>query len=55
MFVIDDISIVAANGTLNTANGFYNWCDASPEDFKVHENETCVNTTTIHWDPNQTR
>ncbi len=55
MFVIDDISIVAADGTLGTANGFYNWCDARPEDFKVHGNEVCNNQTQIHWDPTQVR
>lgn len=55
MFIIDDISIVAADGTPNTENGFYNWCDGRPEDFKVHEDTGCGNTTTIHWDPNQTR
>ena len=55
MFVIDDISIVAANGTPNTANGFYNWCNARPEDFKVHGNEACSNLTEIHWDPTQVR
>lgn len=55
MFVIDDISIVAADGTLGTANGFYNWCNARPEDFKVHDNEVCNNLTEIHWDPTQVR
>ncbi len=55
MFVIDDISIVAADGTLNTTNGFYNWCNARPEDFKVHGNEACNNLTEIHWDPTQVR
>ncbi len=55
MFVIDDISIVAADGTLGTANGFYNWCNARPEDFKAHGNEVCNNTTEIHWDPTQVR
>jgi len=55
MFVIDDISIVAADGTLGTANGFYNWCNARPEDFKVHGNEACSNLTEIHWDPTQVR
>jgi hypothetical protein len=55
MFVIDDISIVAADGTLDTANGFYNWCNARPEDFKVHEDEDCDNLTEIHWDPTQVR
>jgi hypothetical protein len=55
MFIIDDISIVAANGTLNTENGFYNWCDGNPEDFKVHDNGTCLNLTGVHWDSNQTR
>ena len=55
MFVIDDISIVAADGTLGTANGFYNWCNARPEDFKVHGNEACNNLTEIHWDPTQVR
>jgi hypothetical protein len=55
MFVIDDISIVAADGTLNTANGFYNWCNGNPEDFKVHDDEACRSYTEIHWDPEQTR
>lgn len=55
MFVIDDISIVAANGTPNTANGFYNWCNGRPEDFKVHDDEICNNLTEIHWDPTQVR
>ncbi len=55
MFVIDDISIVAADGTLGTANGFYNWCNARPEDLKVHGNEACNNQTEIHWDPTQVR
>ena len=55
MFVIDDISIVAAEGTLNTTNGFYTWCNARPEDFKVHGNEACNNLTEIHWDPTQVR
>jgi hypothetical protein len=55
MFVIDDISIVAADGTLNTANGFYNWCNGNNEDFKVHEDEACRSYTEIHWDPDQTR
>ena len=55
MFVIDDISIVAADGTLGTTNGFYNWCNARPEDFKVHGNEACNNLTEIHWDPTQVR
>jgi hypothetical protein len=55
MFIIDDISIVAANGTQDTENGFYNWCDGAPEDFKVHEDEECDNTTQIHWDPNAIR
>ncbi len=54
MFIIDDISIVAADGTLNTENGFYNWCNGTREDFKVHEG-ACANLTTIHWDPNETR
>ncbi len=55
MFVIDDISIVAADGTPNTSNGFFNWCNGSPEDFKVHSGEKCANTTKIHWDSQQTR
>ncbi|MFO7664310.1 MAG: hypothetical protein R6X18_17195 [Chloroflexota bacterium] len=55
MFVIDDISIVAADGTLNTTNGFYNWCNGNNEDFKVHEDEACRSYTEIHWDPDQTR
>lgn len=55
MFIVDDISIVAANGTTDTVNGFYNWCDGRPEDFKVHDGETCNNTTTIRWDPNALR
>ncbi len=55
MFVIDDISIVAADGTLDTANGFYNWCNGRPEDFKVHDDEICNNLTEIHWDPTQVR
>jgi hypothetical protein len=55
MFVIDDISIVAANGTTGTANGFFNWCNASPDDIKVHGNEACNNLTEVHWDPTQTR
>jgi len=55
MFVVDDISIVAADGTLGTANGFFNWCNARPEDFKVHGSEVCNNLTEIHWDPTQVR
>jgi hypothetical protein len=55
MFIIDDISIVAADGTLNTENGFYNWCNGSPEDFKWHEDGTCLNLSEVHWDPNQVR
>lgn len=55
MFIIDDISIVAADGTLNTENGFYNWCDGRPEDFKVHDDGVCNNTTTIRWDPRALR
>jgi hypothetical protein len=55
MFIIDDISIVAADGTLNTENGFFNWCNARPEDVKYHEDGTCANFTEIHWDPGQTR
>ncbi len=55
MFVIDDISIVAADGTLNTANGFFNWCNGRPEDFKVHGTEGCTSLTQIHWDAEQTR
>jgi hypothetical protein len=54
MFVIDDISIVAADGTLGTENGFYNWCNSRPEDFKDHDG-VCANYTEIHWDPNQVR
>jgi len=55
MFIIDDISIVAADGTATTENGFFNWCDGRPEDFKVHELIPCTNLTQIHWDPEQTR
>jgi len=55
MFVVDDISIVAADGTLNTTNGFFNWCNGRPEDFKVHGTQPCSNLTEIHWDPNQVR
>lgn len=55
MFIIDDISIVAADGTLNTQNGFYNWCNDRPEDRKVHGNEACGGFTEIHWDPDATR
>lgn len=55
MFVVDDISIVAADGTLNTQNGFYNWCNGRPEDFKVHGTQPCTNLTEIHWDPTQVR
>ena len=54
MFIIDDISIVAADGTLNTDNGFYNWCNSRPEDFKDHDG-VCASYTEIHWDPNQVR
>jgi hypothetical protein len=55
MFIIDDISIVAADGTPNTENGFYNWCNGRPEDFKAHDLDNCTNLTEIHWDPEQTR
>lgn len=55
MFVIDDISIVAADGTLNTENGFFNWCNGNPEDYKYHDTGTCRSFTEIHWDPEQTR
>jgi hypothetical protein len=55
MFVIDDISIVAADGTLGTENGFFNWCNARPEDVKFHEDGSCASFTEIHWDPGQTR
>lgn len=55
MFIIDDISIVAADGTNNTANGFFNWCNASPEDIKVHGGEACSSLTKLRWDPQQTR
>lgn len=55
MFVIDDISIVAAGGTPGTENGFFNWCNGRPEDFKIHELGTCSSFTEIHWDPEQTR
>lgn len=55
MFVIDDISIVAANGTPNTENGFFNWCNGRPEDFKAHDSDKCANLTEVHWDPGQTR
>jgi hypothetical protein len=54
MFIIDDISIVAADGTSGTANGFFNWCDSGSTDIKVHD-EGCNNTTTVHWDSEQTR
>jgi hypothetical protein len=54
MFVVDDISIVAADGTLDTENGFYNWCDGRPEDFKVHSG-TCNNLTEVRWDPREIR
>ena len=55
MFVVDDISIVAADGTLNTQNGFYNWCNGRPDYFKVHGTQPCTNLTEIHWDPTQVR
>ncbi len=55
MFVIDDITIVAADGTLNTANGFYNWCNGRPEDFKVDDGEVCNNLTEIDCDSTQVR
>ena len=55
MFVVDDISIVAADGTTGTTNGFYNWCNASPEDVKVHGDEACNSLTEIHWDPRALR
>lgn len=55
MFIIDDISIVAADGTTGTANGFYNWCNASPDDIKVHGNEACRSLTEIHWDKDAIR
>lgn len=55
MFVIDDISIVAADGTAGTTNGFFNWCNARPEDVKVHGNEACNSFTEIHWDSSATR
>ena len=57
MFVIDDISIVAANGTTDTVNGFYNWCNARPEDVKAHVAADCPsqNLTEIHWDPRALR
>ena len=54
MFIIDDISIVAADGTLNTQNGFYNWCNSRPEDWKDHEG-ICTNYTEVRWDPSQVR
>ncbi len=55
MFVIDDISIVAADGTTGTENGFFNWCNARPEDVKVHDQSDCSNPTEIHWDPDAIR
>lgn len=56
MFVIDDISIVAADGTTGTTNGYYNWCNARPEDVKVHAGETCTTSfTEIRWDSEATR
>jgi len=55
MFIVDDISIVAADGTTGTTNGFYNWCNASPEDIKVHGNEACRSYTEIHWDKDAIR
>lgn len=55
MFVIDDISIVAADGTTGTTNGFFNYCDQTPEDGKAHGSATCSNYTLIHWDSTQTR
>jgi len=54
-FVIDDISIVAADGTVGTENGFFNWCNSSPEDYKYHESEGCKSLTEIHWDAEQSR
>jgi hypothetical protein len=55
MFIIDDISIIAADGTLNTENGFYNWCNGNPEDFKWHEEGACLNLTEVHWDSDEVR
>ncbi|HEY1409412.1 MAG TPA: hypothetical protein VF434_10735 [Promineifilum sp.] len=54
MFIIDDISIVAADGTLNTDNGFYNWCNSGSQDVKDHVGN-CESFTEVHWDPDQTR
>ncbi|MEZ4516806.1 MAG: hypothetical protein R3C44_08200 [Chloroflexota bacterium] len=55
MFVIDDVSIVAADGTTDTSNGFFNWCNASPEDIKFHGDEACNSFTEIHWDAETVR
>jgi hypothetical protein len=55
MFIIDDISIVAADGTTGTENGFFNWCNASPEDVKYHEDGRCGSFSEIHWDSSAIR
>jgi hypothetical protein len=55
MFIVDDISIVAADGTAGTENGFFNWCNASPEDVKVHDDGSCRSYSEIHWDSSAIR
>ena len=54
-FVSDNIFFGAANGTAGTENGFYNWCNGRPEDFRAHDAIDCTSPTEIHWDPEQTR
>lgn len=53
-FVIDDISIVPADGSDDAANGYYDWVNDDPSDVKWHLfDEDCVDcsSTDIHWDP----
>ena len=36
VFVIDDVSVMPAQGTLDTLNGYYDWVNQSKEDVKWH-------------------
>lgn len=53
-FVIDDISVVPATTVEDTVNGYYDWSNDSPDDFKWHwYDEYCIgcSPTEVHWNP----